>query len=166
MKRLYTVILVIGLSGALFAAGPKGDWKQGPQDGPPKDGKGMMVNIVKDLDLNKDQLEKVEQLRKDQEKDGRKLGKELRNRHQALRKELAKSEINDDRVNGIVNQLADDQKKMLLEHVKYAKEYKKILTPEQQKKLNDHIDKMEKQMQERHAGEGLMGGMMGGPKHR
>ena len=165
MKRIYTVLLVISLSGALFAAGPKGDWGKGPQDGA-KDGKGMMVNIVKELDLNKDQLDKVEQLRKEQQKDGREMSKELRNRHQALRKELGKGDIDDKKVDEIVNKLADDQKKMLLEHVKYAKEYKKILTPEQLKKLNDHIDKMEKQMQEHHAGEGLMGGMMGGPRSR
>ncbi len=165
MKRLYTIILVIGLSGALFAAEQPTNGGKGPL-GEPKDGKGMMMNMVKDLDLSKDQREKVEHLRKDQEKEGREVGKELRSRHQALRKELAKSEIDDRKVDEIVNQLADDQKKVLQEHVKYAKEYKKILTPEQQKKLNDHIDKMEKKMQDRHAGEGLMGGMMGGPKHR
>ena len=165
MKRLITALCIISLSGALFAAGPQCDRGNCPKDGP-KDGKGMMMNMVKELDLNKDQLEKVEHLRKNQEKEGRTVGKDLRNRHQALRKELAKSEINDDKVNEIVNQLSNDQKKMLQEHVKYAKEYKKILTPEQQKKLNDHIDKMEKKMMERHAGEGLMGGMMGGHRPR
>jgi Spy/CpxP family protein refolding chaperone len=54
---------------------------------------------------------------------------------------------------------------VLQQHVKYAKEYKKILTPEQQKKLNDHIDQMENERLTRRAGAGLLGGY-NGPQRR
>jgi Spy/CpxP family protein refolding chaperone len=171
MKRFTTTILILSLSGALFAAGPKGDWDKGRDEGPggpggPRDGRGMMMNIVKDLNLSKDQLKKAEYLRKDQEKEGREMGDELLGRHQELRKELAKVDMDDRKVDGLVNRLSDDQKRMLQLHVKYAREYKKILTPEQRLKLYDNVEKMESKMQERHAGEGMMGGFMGGPRHR
>lgn len=165
MKRIYITLLIVSLSGALFAVGPKGEGPMRPEGGPMKD-KGIMMKMVKELDLSKDQLGKIEALRKEQENETGPVVKELQGLHKDLRKELAKAPINDGAVNDIVNKLTEDQRKMLFLHVKYTKETQKILTPEQQNKLSERLDKMETTMMERHAGEELFGPHRMGPQER
>ncbi len=164
MKKLFAVILILSLSGCLFAFGPGNDRDDNPRKGKDfKQGqmKSQKDNLIKELGLSKDQLRALDKFRDENVKQNMGIHKESSELHIALRKELTKSNLNEGDVKETESKILDLQKKILDNQVKSLKEMRRVLTPEQLKKLNELSEQLEDKMLEMRVERGLGGPDMG-----
>ncbi len=93
------------------------------------------LGLIKKLDLTENQKERLRTQKHQHERQKMELQSDLRLKQKDLRFELSQKELNDNRIDSLVSEIAGLQREILLHRVKSLKEFKAILTDEQWEEL-------------------------------
>ncbi|MBU1075997.1 MAG: Spy/CpxP family protein refolding chaperone [Spirochaetes bacterium] len=141
IQHLSIFMLVIFLAVNLSA---KMDKDHGPGMGPGHE-PGMMPdsmgwwhneNIITELALTDEQIEKIEKIKTDTQKEMIKTGAVVAEKMLDLKEEMRKEKLNESAINKLINEIADKRNQMFKIRMKSKLEGLKLLTPEQRKKLH------------------------------
>jgi len=95
-------------------------------------------NMVKELQLTKDQIEKSEAYRLEHQKAKIRLDALIKEKHLDLRAELRKDNPDRGRINRLINDIGQAKTDLLRNRIEKMLQLKSILTPEQKEKLLTH----------------------------
>lgn len=131
-KIAASAILCLMLTAASFCQpmGPGGPGQE--KDLPPM--------LLKKLGLTEEQKEKVQSIRSAAEKEKIKVHAELQIKQIDLQEELEKKNVSEKKVDKLIDEIAQLNKKMLESRIKTMLALKKVLTPQQQEKLKNFMD--------------------------
>jgi len=139
-SRKLTIFLLISM--LMISSLDAKKWRNpkiGPEGGFPGAGIGWMGRI-EELNLSDEQIEKIDKIRTDMEKDIIMIGAELKKEEIELREELRKDEINEKVVKDKVKKINELRGKIFERMTMARIEGWKILTAEQKKTARKFID--------------------------
>jgi len=127
MKR--KTLLVIGLVALFALPGWAGLFSPKENATPP------MHNLIKELNLSKDQVAQCEMHRTSMEKEQIQLRAKLQSLHLDLKTELRKETVDEAKISGIIAEIGKLNGDILRNHVSNLLKLKSVLTSEQKEKL-------------------------------
>lgn len=132
MKKKFVIIalvafLVVGTVSVAFSYRRRGGWGK-PGMGP---GTGMAIRGKAELDLNKEQLEKLQSLRADFDKDTLSLSNELELKALELRQLWTADELDEEAIIAKSKEVSDLQSQLQEKTVRHRLDVAKVLTKEQ-----------------------------------
>ncbi|MBT5954030.1 hypothetical protein HOG98_04850 [bacterium] len=101
--------------------------------------KHQQPNWIKNLDLDKKQIKFIKTRRTYEKEKIRKIRGSIKSYKKDLRVELAKPNADDKKINSIMTEISVLKKSALKSRVNSIKNLKKILKPEQKKKMKKHL---------------------------
>lgn len=151
-KMTAAMMLLLAMTAAAFSQpmGPGGP-------GGPGQEKDLPPMLIKKLGLTEEQKEKVQSIRSGAEKEKIRVQAELQIKQIDLQEELEKKTVSEKKVDKLIDDIAQLQKKMLENKIKTMLALKKVLTPQQQEKLKNFMD-LKKGQQWSPGGPGFQGG--------
>jgi Spy/CpxP family protein refolding chaperone len=129
MKKILLIIFLLGfsiLNSFIFSQELKI-----PHNLPPEE-------VLKDLNLTKEQKEKIETIRRKIEKENIALRAELKIKKIELKEMLDDSTIKEKEIFKKIEEIGEIEKKILKNRISGILELRKVLTPEQIEKLKEH----------------------------
>jgi Spy/CpxP family protein refolding chaperone len=100
---------------------------------------GKMMMAIKGMDLKPDQRAKIEAIRSEYRKKAVKAAADAKVAHMELHELLTADIVNMDRVKAKVNEITQKRSEMMMSGIKSVEDIKKVLSPEQRKKLKDSL---------------------------
>lgn len=145
-------VLFILIFQFIYAATEKADKPfMGPNPGEHKLGIGTegILNFAKKLDLTDEQIAKVKEIKDKFKKDVFNLRNEIKTLIWDIQDELKKTNADKSKVNGLVDKISENQKKLMKIRIEQFFEVKKILTEEQFKKLTNLLEEKKKEFKKK-----------------
>ncbi len=150
--KFITVALVITVLGAaigLAETARHGHWRGGPDAfGGPFGGHALRF-MSHYLDLTSDQQAQMKQIMQNEKPNFKPLIQQLAQSRQQARQIAEAGTFDESQAQAYANQQAQIMAQLTVQKLKTANEMYKVLTPDQQTKLNDFLDKREQRMHQR-----------------
>jgi Spy/CpxP family protein refolding chaperone len=108
-----------------------------------------VLNLAKELNLTDEQIAKIKEIKNKSKKDIFDLRNEIITIIQNIQDELKKQNADKNKINGLVDKISDNQKKLMKLRLEQFFEVKKILTDEQFEKLTKLLEERKKEFKKR-----------------
>ena len=133
LSYLITALLILIVSGSLFAQGEHRGRRQMDDDNPPM---GPMKKMAKMLDLNESQQSQIQDLHMKHMREMLPLKNEMEGLKTELKLAETEENFNAAKVESIVKKIEALRTKMTMSKIMHHQEIRKLLTPEQRKKFD------------------------------